>query len=89
MLNFTVATFSLRGNFKSIGTANMPCNLLEHVRFGINFKKKCKLMIKDLLRAEVELISPYIEYMENERNLLHALPILIKNINRVRKCLEK
>ncbi|XP_076670148.1 meckelin isoform X2 [Andrena cerasifolii] len=81
ILNFTVATFSLRGNFKSIGTANMPCNLLEHVRFGINFKKKCKLMIKDLLRAEVELISPYIAYMENERNLLHALPILIKNIN--------
>ncbi|XP_053976355.1 meckelin isoform X1 [Hylaeus volcanicus] len=80
-LNFTFATFSLNGNFKSIGIPNVPCNLLKYVRFGINLKKKCKLPIRDLLTAEVELISPYLTFAENTKILTYALPVLIKNIN--------
>ncbi|XP_076243848.1 meckelin [Calliopsis andreniformis] len=60
----------------------MPCNLLENVRFGINFKQKCKLKIKDLLNTNVEFASPYLTFMENKKHVMHTLAILIKNINR-------
>lgn len=89
MLNFTVATFSMHGNFKSLDTPNVPCNLLEHVKFGINLKKKCMLSIKYLMRAKIEFMSPYLKFVRNDNILLHAMPILIKNINQVRKQLPK
>ncbi|XP_076222752.1 meckelin isoform X2 [Nomia melanderi] len=82
LLNFTVATFSLYGNLKSFDTPDMPCNLLKNVQFGVNYKKKCKLRIKDLLSAEMEFISPYLTFIENKNVLTHTLPVLIKNMNR-------
>ncbi|XP_029041159.2 meckelin isoform X1 [Osmia bicornis bicornis] len=82
ILNFTVATFSLHGTLKVIGTPDMPCNLLQNIRFGINLKKKCKLILKNLLTAKVELLTPYLTFVENNKSLMHALPILIKNINK-------
>lgn len=88
-MNFTVTTFSLHGNFKSIGKPNIPCNLLEYVRFGINFEKKCKFTVKSLMQTEVEFISPYLTFMKNNSSVMYALPILIKNINQVRKLTMK
>ncbi|XP_076632800.1 meckelin [Colletes latitarsis] len=80
-LNFTFVTFYLHGNLKSIDTPDIPCNLLKYIRFGVNFNRKCKFTIKNLLNAEVEFISPYLTFMENKKILMHALPVLIKNIN--------
>ncbi|CAL7951021.1 unnamed protein product [Xylocopa violacea] len=85
ILNFTVATFSLDGNFKSIGAFNIPCNLLQHVRFGINLEKKCKLVVKDLIQTKMEFMYPYLTFMRNDNILMFALPILIKNINQNNK----
>lgn len=79
-----MATFSLHGTLKFIGTPDMPCNLLQNIRFGINLKKKCKLILKNLLTAKVELLTPYLTFVENNKSLMHALPILIKNINKVK-----
>ncbi|XP_071879142.1 meckelin isoform X1 [Bombus fervidus] len=81
ILNFTVITFSLHGNFKSIGTPNIPCNLLEHVKFGINFEKKCKFAIKNLLHTEMEFLSPYLTFIRDNKILMYALPVFVKNIN--------
>ncbi|CAD1470272.1 unnamed protein product, partial [Heterotrigona itama] len=81
ILNFTVTTFSLHGYFKSIGTPNIPCNLLEHVNFGINFEKKCKITVKNLAQTKIEFMSPYLTFTENNISLMYALPVLIKNIN--------
>ncbi|XP_076290323.1 meckelin isoform X2 [Lasioglossum baleicum] len=80
-LNFKMATFSLHGNFKSLDTPNMPCNLLENVQFGVNYKKKCTLKIKDLLTAETEFMSPYLAFVDKKKVLMHALPVLVKNMN--------
>ncbi|XP_061931149.1 meckelin isoform X3 [Apis cerana] len=81
ILNFTIVTFSLHGNLKFIGKPNIPCNLLEHVRFGIDFEKKCKLSIKNLMQTKMEFMYPYLTFTKNNNNLMYALPILIKNIN--------
>lgn len=67
----------------------MPCNLLEDVQFGINFRKKCKLKTKNLLNANVEFAVPYLTFMKNKKYVMHSLPVLIKNINPVRKHLMK
>ncbi|XP_076648353.1 meckelin [Halictus rubicundus] len=80
-LNFKMATFSLHGNFKSLDTPNMPCDLLENVQFGVNYKNKCILKIKDLLSADIEFISPYLTFVDKKKVLMHALPVLIKNMN--------
>ncbi|XP_026296669.1 meckelin [Apis mellifera] len=77
ILNFTIVTFSLHGNLKFIGKPNIPCNLLEHVRFGIDFEKKCKLSIKNLMQEKMEFMYPYLTFTKNNNNLMYALPILI------------
>lgn len=85
ILNFTIVTFSLHGNLKFIGKPNIPCNLLEHVRFGIDFEKKCKLSIKNLMQIKMEFMYPYLTFTKNKNKLMYAVPILIKNINQVSK----
>ncbi|XP_076396266.1 meckelin isoform X2 [Megachile rotundata] len=82
ILNFTVATFSLHGIFKFIGTPDMPCHLLEQIKFGINLKKKCKLTIKNLLITKTEFMTPYLTFIENNKILMHALPVFVTNINK-------
>ncbi|XP_076375492.1 meckelin isoform X2 [Megalopta genalis] len=81
ILNFTIATFSLHGNFKSLDIPNMPCNLLENVQFGINYKNKCLIRIKDFLSAKMEFMSPYLTFVGDKKVSMHALPVLIKNMN--------
>ncbi|XP_026671378.1 meckelin [Ceratina calcarata] len=84
ILNFTIVTFSLYGEFDSIGAPNMPCGLLERVRFGINLRKICTLMVRDLIRAKMEFLSPYLTFVTGDgKVLLHALPVSIKNLNRL------
>ncbi|XP_078046786.1 meckelin isoform X2 [Augochlora pura] len=81
ILNFTIATFSLHGNFKSLDTPNMPCNLLENVQFGINYENKCAIRIKDFLSTKTEFMSPYLTFVDDKKVSMHALPVLIKNMN--------
>ncbi|KAI4498288.1 hypothetical protein M0802_006774 [Mischocyttarus mexicanus] len=77
-LNFTMATFSLKGKLLEIGSPSMPCHFLTNVRFGVNLNKKCIVTVKDLLKMEVEFKQLYLTYKEEEKILSHAVPIYIK-----------
>ena len=56
---------------------------MEHVNFGINFEKKCKIAVKHLVQTKIEFMSPYLTFTKNNGSLMYALPVLIKNINQV------
>ncbi|KYQ46698.1 Meckelin [Trachymyrmex zeteki] len=79
ILNFTVARFALNGKFLSIGRPTLPCQFLRNVRFGVNFSKKCKITAVELLNAQVELLSPYLTFREDNKSFIHALPVIVKS----------
>lgn len=84
ILNFTVARFALNGKFLSIGRPTLPCQFLRNVRFGVNFSKKCKITAVELLNAQVELLSPYLTFREDNKSFIHALPVIVKSPDQVR-----
>lgn len=86
MLDFAIAKFSLNGEFLSIGKPTLPCQLLRNVRFGINFNRKCKTTAAELLNAQVELLSPYLVFKDDNKSFIHALPVIVKPIGEVRLC---
>ncbi|XP_012536805.1 meckelin [Monomorium pharaonis] len=79
LLDFTIVRFALDGKFLSIGRPTLPCQLLRNVRFGINFSKKCKTTAAELFNAQVELLSPYLAFKENNKSFIHALPVIVKS----------
>ncbi|XP_011696383.1 PREDICTED: meckelin [Wasmannia auropunctata] len=79
ILDFTIARFALNGKFLSIGRPTLPCQFLRNVRFGVNFSKRCKITAAELLNAQVELLSPYLVFREDNKSFIHALPVIIKS----------
>ncbi|EFN88005.1 Meckelin [Harpegnathos saltator] len=77
-LDFTIAKFSLNGEFLSIGRPSLPCQLLRNVRFGVNYNKRCRTTAVELLNAQVELLSPYLIFKDGNRTFTHALPVVVK-----------
>ncbi|XP_018401701.1 PREDICTED: meckelin [Cyphomyrmex costatus] len=79
ILNFTIARFALNGKFLSIDRPTLPCQFLRNVRFGVNFSKKCKTTPVELLNAQVEMLSPYLAFKEDNKSFIHALPVIVKS----------
>ncbi|XP_011879640.1 PREDICTED: meckelin isoform X2 [Vollenhovia emeryi] len=79
ILDFTIARFALNGKFLSIGRPALPCQFLRNVRFGVNFSKKCKITAAELFNAQVELLSPYLTFREDNKSFIHALPVIVKS----------
>ncbi|XP_029155509.1 meckelin [Nylanderia fulva] len=79
ILDFTIARFALNGEFLSIGRPTLPCQFLRNVRFGINFNKKCRTTAAELLNAQIELLSPYLVFKEDNKSFIHALPVIVKS----------
>ncbi|KMQ90678.1 meckelin, partial [Lasius niger] len=78
-LDFTIARFALNGEFLSMGRPTLPCQLLRNVRFGVNFNKKCRTTAAELLNAQIELLSPYLVFKEDNKSFIHALPVIVKS----------
>ncbi|XP_071571713.1 meckelin [Temnothorax nylanderi] len=79
VLDFTIARFALNGKFLSIGRPTLPCQLLRNVRFGVNFSKRCKTTAAELFNAQVELLSPYLTFREDNKSFIYALPVIVKS----------
>ncbi|XP_029672859.1 meckelin [Formica exsecta] len=79
ILDFAIARFALNGEFLSMGRPTLPCQLLRNVRFGVNFKKKCKTTAAELLNAQMEFLSPYLIFREDNKSFIHALPVIVKS----------
>jgi len=79
-----IARFALNGKFLSIDKSTLPCQLLRNVRFGVNFSKKCKITATELFNAQVELLSPYLAFKEDNKSFIHALPVIVKSPDQVR-----
>ncbi|EFN60273.1 Meckelin, partial [Camponotus floridanus] len=79
ILDFTIARFALNGEFLSMSRPTLPCQFLRNVRFGVNFKKKCKTTAAELLNAQMELLSPYLIFREDNKSFIHALPVIVKS----------
>lgn len=67
-----------------MGRPTLPCQLLRNVRFGVNFKKKCKTTAAELLNAQMELLSPYLIFKEDNKSFIHALPVIVKSTDQVK-----
>jgi len=76
--------FALNGEFLSIDSPTLPCQFLNNVRFGVNYSKKCKINIAELLNARVELLSPYLVFSQNNKSFIHPLPVIVKSMDQVR-----
>lgn len=69
-----------------MGRPTLPCQLLRNVRFGVNFKKKCKTTAAELLNAQMEFLSPYLIFREDNKSFIHALPVIVKSADQVKLC---
>ncbi|KAL6255269.1 hypothetical protein P5V15_013606 [Pogonomyrmex californicus] len=85
ILNFIIARFALNGKFLSIDRPTLPCQLLRNVRFGVNFSKKCKITAAELLNAQVELLSPYLTFRQDNKSFIHALPVIVKSDQKIKE----
>lgn len=83
-MNIALAKFSLNGEFRSVSSPNLFCDLLTNVKFGVNIEKSCEITAKKLNDMRVEIFEPYLEFVEKEKRLLYAIPVLIRNSNKVR-----
>ncbi|XP_012233806.1 meckelin [Linepithema humile] len=83
-LNFAVVRFALNGEFLSIGSSTLPCQLLNSMRFGVNYSKKCNINTAELLNTRVELLSPYLVFSQNNKTFIHPLPVIVKSTDQVR-----
>jgi hypothetical protein len=83
VLDFAIARFRLNGEFLTIGKPTLPCQLLRNVRFGINLHKKCRTTAAELLNAQMELLSPYLLFKEDNKSFTHALPVFVKMTDEV------
>ncbi|KAL0110854.1 hypothetical protein PUN28_014061 [Cardiocondyla obscurior] len=92
-LDFTIARFALNGKFLSIGRPIFPCQILRNVRFGVNFSRKCKITAAELFNAQVELLSPYLTFKQDNKSFIHALPVIVKssdqNIKNIKEILHQ
>jgi len=79
-----IARFALNGKFLSIDRSTLPCQLLRNVRFGVNFSKRCKITAAELFNAQVELLSPYLAFRDDNKSFIHALPVIVKSPDQVR-----
>lgn len=52
-----------------------------HIKFARNFKKTCSVNLKRLIATHEEplLYDLYVNYTENNLNLLKSVPVLIRN----------
>lgn len=69
-----------------MGRPTLPCQLLRNVRFGVNFKKKCKITAAELLNAQIEFLTPYLIFREDNKSFIHALPVIVKSADQVTLC---
>lgn len=91
MLKFTATVYHLNGTLKGIenleGSDFNLCPGLNHeknkaLRFGINYQYNCEIDAQQFLNnLKTEFIVPYLQYSDDNKLFLHAIPIMIKNIN--------
>ncbi|XP_046748250.1 meckelin [Diprion similis] len=81
-LNITFATFSMNGQYQSISVPTLICDLFKNIRFGINIEKSCTTTAKILNDIKMEFFEPYLGYREDDKMILYALPVLIRNTNK-------
>ncbi|XP_012263397.3 meckelin [Athalia rosae] len=81
-VNIASAIFSTNGQFQSISTPDIFCDLLTNIRFGINTEKFCVTTAKKLSNMKMEFFEPYLRFTDGRNVSLYPLPVLIRNTNK-------
>lgn len=57
---------------------------MRNVRFGVNFRKRCRTTAAELMSARAELLSPYLIFQSDNKSFAHALPVIVKPAGEVK-----
>lgn len=96
LLNLTTIIFNLDGTLQDVinleGKDLNLCPGLNYeknkaLRFGVNMEYRCEIDAQQFFNSfETNFFIPYLQYWENDKSFLYAIPILIKNIGQNEVC---